>query len=132
MIGPISRRLFLGMAARAGLVVPASALTGVTAFAAMPITEGLHVGEAWAFQRLCSYNAWLFYERQALAREMYPGYEDADLIIPGACEGFNWHQRRGVGVPVPSTRAESVLALVGVPMEKRFRRGYEPVLTLDY
>jgi|GEM_PF-5499223 len=63
-----------------------------------------------------SYNAWLFYERRLLAMQMYPDQKRPDALVPYSNGGCCWHfpiDRHWTEWPQPSTRAASVLSIVG-------------------
>ncbi|MBR1249198.1 hypothetical protein JQ609_20000 [Bradyrhizobium sp. AUGA SZCCT0169] len=63
-----------------------------------------------------AYASWLFYERRLLCGELWPDWENAERFV-GSNSGAHWHFR-GDGdwrdLPQPSTRAATVLSLVGV------------------
>ncbi len=61
-----------------------------------------------------TYATWLYFERQRLVQELYPGVAHAHEFVRADNDGLGWHY----DAPAPSTRAEAVLQLVGVSGNK--------------
>lgn len=65
-------------------------------------------------EMLETYAAWLFYERRRLCDELWPGSDAAEDIVKVDNPAAPWHFGRPT--PLPSSRAEAVLRLVGCPL----------------
>ena len=103
----LARRGFLHQLAGLPLIGGGVTLIGNPTRAAEPVTE----------QLLDAYSEWLFYERQLLCRERWPGSRDAEAVVPAntGATGFHFpaYPASWKDAPKPSTRAAVVLSAVG-------------------
>jgi hypothetical protein len=81
-----------------------------------------------------AYATWLFYERRILCQELFPGLKHADAFVSdGGAEEFHfgafgekpWHER-----PMPSSRAEDMLARLGIDWTKHQQKALGPNLAV--